>query len=361
MRTEAITLNLYNQQPKIIRNKTPFQSNSTIMELSTFATLLRGAIFGTGLTLSGVASPQVIKDQFRLTDFHMLITFLTASASSAAVFAGYNVLKSTKKTITHRPDSSHGWLGDYDGNIIGGAMVGLGMRVTGACPGTVLVQAVAGTDKSRLLATSAVVAGAAWVKCKPWLVKSRASKSERSPTIMAATGYTTRSIVLAYEIAMLTGIIMALTLAPRSLTMLHPVVGGLLIGFGQLASVVLSKKPVGVSTAYEESGDLLWKVADGKRPTKAPDSILFAAGLMAGSFLTISALPATREVLIQGSEPASALMVVMGGFLLSFGARLAGGCTSGHGISGMATMSLSSIITVASMFGTGLLSSLLFH
>lgn len=37
-----------------------------------------------------------------------------------------------------------------------------------------------------------------------------------------------------------------------------------------------------------------------------------------------------------------------------FGARLAGGCTSGHGISGMSTLSISSIVTVASIFSGGI-------
>jgi uncharacterized membrane protein YedE/YeeE len=37
-----------------------------------------------------------------------------------------------------------------------------------------------------------------------------------------------------------------------------------------------------------------------------------------------------------------------------FGARLAGGGTSGHGITGMSQLSISSFITVAAMFGGGM-------
>ena len=43
-------------------------------------------------------------------------------------------------------------------------------------------------------------------------------------------------------------------------------------------------------------------------------------------------------------------VVFVGGILLVFGARLAGGCTSGHGLSGMASLSIASFVTVASMF-----------
>jgi uncharacterized membrane protein YedE/YeeE len=37
-----------------------------------------------------------------------------------------------------------------------------------------------------------------------------------------------------------------------------------------------------------------------------------------------------------------------------FGARIAGGCTSGHGISGMSLLSVASIISVCAMFGGGI-------
>ena len=37
-----------------------------------------------------------------------------------------------------------------------------------------------------------------------------------------------------------------------------------------------------------------------------------------------------------------------------FGARLAGGCTSGHGISGMATMGVASFVSVTAVFAGGM-------
>ncbi|TXB95726.1 hypothetical protein FocTR4_00016231 [Fusarium oxysporum f. sp. cubense] len=300
--------------------------------------LLTGAIFGTGLTLSGVANPQVIKNQFRLSDFHMLATFLTASATSAAIFTLYNS-KTTK--IPARSASSHRWLGPYDGNIIGGAMLGLGISLTGACPGTVLVQATAGIGASRLLAF------------KP--PTSRA----RNTSVMDVTGLSAGKVLVGYEIIMLAILTGILYIAPRSVTMLHPVVGGLLIGFGQLSSVILTEKPVGVSGAYEEFGKFFWDIVSGKGIKSVPQNILFACGLMMGSWATLSNFPAIREVMAQ-SEQASLPMVLVGGAFLTFGARIAGGCTSGHGISGMATMGLSSFISIASMFGAGLVAGFLF-
>ncbi len=46
--------------------------------------------------------------------------------------------------------------------------------------------------------------------------------------------------------------------------------------------------------------------------------------------------------------------LVLGGFLVGFGARYAGGCTSGHGITGMATLQGPSMIAVAGFFVGGL-------
>lgn len=54
-----------------------------------------------------------------------------------------------------------------------------------------------------------------------------------------------------------------------------------------------------------------------------------------------------------GTLPGFAVLV-LGGFLVGFGARYAGGCTSGHGITGMATLQVPSMIAVVGFFVGGL-------
>ena len=49
-----------------------------------------------------------------------------------------------------------------------------------------------------------------------------------------------------------------------------------------------------------------------------------------------------------------------GGFVLLLGARIAGGCTSGHGISGMAQLAVGSTVAVAAMFAGGILTAAMF-
>ncbi len=53
------------------------------------------------------------------------------------------------------------------------------------------------------------------------------------------------------------------------------------------------------------------------------------------------------------------LVIVVGGFLVGFGARWAGGCTSGHAISGLSNLQLPSLIAVIGFFIGGLVMTFL--
>jgi uncharacterized membrane protein YedE/YeeE len=65
-------------------------------------------------------------------------------------------------------------------------------------------------------------------------------------------------------------------------------------------------------------------------------------------------------LLLSGSMPAvevpvSTTMLIIGGFIVGIGVTLGGGCTSGHGVCGMARLSPRSIVaTVAFMITTGI-------
>ncbi|HEX2683100.1 MAG TPA: YeeE/YedE thiosulfate transporter family protein, partial [Ferruginibacter sp.] len=49
------------------------------------------------------------------------------------------------------------------------------------------------------------------------------------------------------------------------------------------------------------------------------------------------------------------IMMVVGGFLVGFGTRYGGGCTSGHAIMGLSTLQLPSLIATCCFFGGGIL------
>lgn len=85
-------------------------------------------------------------------------------------------------------------------------------------------------------------------------------------------------------------------------------------------------------------------------------STVFVLGVLAGSWILsrLATLPPTPTVDI------SPVKGVIGGALLSFGGSLGGGCTSGHGITGMSQLSIGSFIAVASMFAGGMAFAALF-
>lgn len=57
--------------------------------------------------------------------------------------------------------------------------------------------------------------------------------------------------------------------------------------------------------------------------------------------------------------PRGVVMLVVGGFLVGFGTRYAGGCTSGHAISGLSDLQLPSLIAVIGFFIGGLITTYL--
>lgn len=54
------------------------------------------------------------------------------------------------------------------------------------------------------------------------------------------------------------------------------------------------------------------------------------------------------------ADPKSLFILLIGGLLIGFGARYAGGCTSGHAISGLSNLQLPSLIAVVGFFVGGL-------
>lgn len=318
---------------------------------SFIAAALTGGLFGSALTISGVANPRIILDQLHFTDFHMLLTFLTASACSATVFAVANYAKLA--TIPRKSSTSYGWANRFDGNVTGGLLLGLGMGLTGACPGTMVVQAAGGVRNAWLMLTGAFLGGISYVKWSRSHPKqaTQSFDSER-PSSTAKGTHTSQWLLLGYEGIAIMTIIAVNELAPRGQYPVHPVLGGILIGLAQAASVLVSRKPLGVSAAYEDIGNFFWALVKGGRLPSVQNSI-FLASMFVGAKVIMHLVLFTSEGL-KTSGTASTFSSFVSGFLLVFGARLGGGCTTGHGISGMSSLGVSSFVSVSSMFGGGI-------
>lgn len=92
-------------------------------------------------------------------------------------------------------------------------------------------------------------------------------------------------------------------------------------------------------------------------------NLLFVAGIALGGFLGIRLLSAGPvHLLPEGSASLrGALTLLAGGFLVGFGARYAGGCTSGHAITGLSTLQKASAVSVAAFFAGGLSAAAVAH
>lgn len=154
--------------------------------------------------------------------------------------------------------------------------------------------------------------------------------------------------------------------------LLHWLPGGLLLG-GLLLVAVAFFQPLGVSTQYVRAvsglGLLAAPAAVADNPYLQSEKIVFGyaemvvIGIPLGALLVV--LLSGRRQKQQVPEPwrtrfgdSRALRYAgafAGGFFLLFGARMAGGCTSGHILSGVSQLALSSLLFFVAAFGTAVL------
>jgi len=119
--------------------------------------------------------------------------------------------------------------------------------------------------------------------------------------------------------------------------------GGALIGLAAAGLLVLTGKTAGVSGVVDgvlrgERGEWGWKAA-------------FLAGLVAGGLVLAWRLPTA----LAAGPPRAWPWVIAGGVLVGFGARLGGGCTSGHGVCGIGRGSLRGLVGTTVFIASGAL------
>jgi uncharacterized membrane protein YedE/YeeE len=90
-------------------------------------------------------------------------------------------------------------------------------------------------------------------------------------------------------------------------------------------------------------------------------SLVFGGALAAaltGRFGQDLSLGASLGASLGGSR-ATLAVLLLGGILIGFGTRMAGGCTSGHGLSGCSRLQTASLVATASFFGAAVAVSFL--
>ncbi|MBT8506864.1 hypothetical protein AZH53_00265 [Methanomicrobiaceae archaeon CYW5] len=158
-----------------------------------------------------------------------------------------------------------------------------------------------------------------------------------------------------------------------------PYIAGAGIGILSWVAFLLSNKPLGCSTAYARTSGMIERLFRGKKTEEKPYYRKFAPVvdwewmLVAGVFLgAFAAAMLTGGFALEwvptlfgdtfGYDTALRLAVAFaGGILMGLGSRWAGGCTSGHGISGTLQLAVSSWIAVVVFFISGIVTAFLLY
>lgn len=159
-----------------------------------------------------------------------------------------------------------------------------------------------------------------------------------------------------------------------------PYAAGVLIGLLQVPAFLLIGSALGASSSYVTLSASLAALVDpgveampyaAKHLSGAKNwwQVALVAGLalgalvsslLSGSFRRGAISPVWARAFGTRSPGVRFAAAFAGGFLILLGARIADGCTSGHGISGMAQLAVSSFIAVGAMFAGGIATALLF-
>ncbi len=136
----------------------------------------------------------------------------------------------------------------------------------------------------------------------------------------------------------------------------HYLLGGLSIGAGAALLFVLTGRIGGMSTVFSSSWSYLLR-----RPyfqqRRFVDSrswrLVYALGLILGALVWWLGFAAGKPE----ATTVPVWQLLVGGFFVGYGARLGNGCTSGHGICGLGSLQLPSLLAVLTFMATAFLTA----
>jgi len=136
---------------------------------------------------------------------------------------------------------------------------------------------------------------------------------------------------------------------------------GILIGLTVPLLYLLAGKAFGISTSLQEFGALCAPNSKLEYLSKFDRqanfwTIVFVAGIGLGAFIATRFLSSDPPPLLPESfaSASGAVKLLVAGFLIGFGTRYAGGCTSGHSITGISNLNWPSLVATICFFAGGL-------
>ena len=127
-------------------------------------------------------------------------------------------------------------------------------------------------------------------------------------------------------------------------TPVSALIGGVIIGLSVVLYFYSTGRLAGISGIFENAIS---------NSSKRTSNVLFLVGLVVGPMLIYYLILPNKPIAFEITS--SYILIVIGGFLVGFGTRLGGGCTSGHGICGIGRLSVNSMIATAIFVATGII------
>jgi uncharacterized membrane protein YedE/YeeE len=152
-----------------------------------------------------------------------------------------------------------------------------------------------------------------------------------------------------------------------------PYLAGALTGLVSIGSVWIAGKYFGASTTFVRSAGMVEKVFDPERVAQMPYFIkevpvidwqwMFVVGIFIGALIASTtsgsfrwqAVPTMWEEHFGPVRWKRWLVAFVGGAIAMFGARLASGCPSGHGLSGTMQLAVSGLVALLCFFAGGMI------
>ncbi|XP_067944542.1 thiosulfate transporter TsuA-like [Watersipora subatra] len=330
-----------------------------------------GIAFGIFAEKGRVHEPMMIRGQMNFQYNVMMKMFLGALFSGMAIMSILSVApRRWKSQLSDARNAYHQCLSGkgLSSFVLGGALLGSGMTIAGACPGMVLVQVGSFTDNALYTLAGGFLGVLLYTILEPSIRELfKPSGFYQHKQLDSGGSYLSTALPLATIIACavaglevyrpwtadvgissgsffwtakawppyISGVLIGALQAPLILSVSDTLSGsgGYCTVLSQLLLTDRLRNAFPYLAKYKSGLDNWWQV-------------MYITGAVIGSYLSAQA----SGSLGQGS-PVTLVQALVGGGLMTFGARMAGGCTSGHGLSGCSLLLVDSFITTAAMFG----------
>ncbi len=160
--------------------------------------LLMGAAFGFALEKSRVFEPGIILGQMQLRNFQMLKIFLTAVTTGLVLLAVLHGLGITKL---------HPKATIYSADIVGGLLLGAGIALAGACPGTVMAQVGVGYRDAWFTLLGGIAGAVTFTYAEPALKPVLLTSSTGKLTLDGVTGVSFWILALGFAALLVAGLV----------------------------------------------------------------------------------------------------------------------------------------------------------